>query len=60
MKTGSLRELAERCRSYRRFEEEERIGEENLIDLVDLARLTSSASNAHALKFRLDFPDDEC
>ncbi len=60
MKTGSLRELAERCRSYRRFEEEERIGEENLKDLVDLARLTASAANAQALKFRLVFTEEEC
>lgn len=60
METGRLRKLVENCRSYRRFEESERIGEENLKELVDLARLTASTANSQALKYRLVFTEEEC
>lgn len=60
MESGSLRKLVENCRSYRRFVENERIGEDNLKDLVDLARLTASTANSQALKYRLVFTREEC
>ena len=38
-----LKDLVTRCRSYRRFYEEEKISAETLRELVDLARLTAGA-----------------
>lgn len=60
MEAGRLRELVEKCRSYRRFEENQRIGEENLRELVDLARFTASTANSQALKYRIVFTEEEC
>lgn len=48
-----LKELVTKCRTYRRFYENETISEEELKELVDLARLTASTANSQALKFRL-------
>ncbi|MFT4007883.1 MAG: nitroreductase family protein [Lacrimispora sp.] len=48
-----LKELVTKCRTYRRFYENEAITTEDLKDLVDLARLTASTANSQALKFRL-------
>lgn len=55
-----LNDLVSRCRSYRRFYEEERIGEDALKELVELARLTPSTANSQALKFRLVSSEEEC
>lgn len=55
-----LKKLTEQCRSYRRFYEEERVSEETLKELVDLARLTGSTANSQALKFRLVWSKEEC
>lgn len=60
METGSLRKLVEKCRSYRRFEENQRIGEKHLQELVDLARFTASTANSQALKYRIVFTEEEC
>lgn len=60
MEAGCIRRLVENCRSYRRFEESVRIGEDNLRELVDLARLTASTANSQALKYRLVFTQEEC
>lgn len=48
-----LKDLVTKCRSYRRFYESEPISTKDLRDLVDLARITASAANSQALKFRL-------
>ncbi len=48
-----LKDLVAKCRTYRRFYEEETISTETLRELVDLARLTASTANSQALKFRL-------
>ncbi|MFN2291137.1 MAG: nitroreductase family protein [Anaerolineae bacterium] len=48
-----IRDLILRNRSYRRFYEDERIGEEMLRDLVDLARLSASGANRQPLKYIL-------
>ena len=45
-----LKDLVYKCRSYRRFYENIRISEEELKDLVDLARMTASTANSQALK----------
>lgn len=48
-----LKDLVTKCRTYRRFFEDEAISSETLMELVDLARLTASSANSQALKFRL-------
>ena len=50
-----LRELVERNRSYRRFDQNHIIGEETLKDLVELARITPSSANLQPLKYLLSF-----
>ena len=48
-----LKDLVYSCRSYRRFDEAVRSSEDDLKELVDLARMTASTANSQALKFRL-------
>ena len=48
-----LKDLVQKSRSYRRFDESFKISEETLKQLVDLARLTPSASNKQPLKYIL-------
>lgn len=48
-----LKELVLKCRTCRRFYENEAVSTSDLRDLVDLARHTASAANSQALKFRL-------
>jgi nitroreductase len=48
-----LKELIERNRSYRRFDESASIDEGTLKALVELARLSASAANRQPLKFML-------
>ncbi len=48
-----LHDLILRNRSYRRFHQDHRIGEDTLRSLVDLARLSASASNLQPLKYIL-------
>jgi len=54
-----FRELVLKNRSYRRFEENERISEETLKELVDLARLSPSAANLQPLRFILSADSDK-
>lgn len=54
-----LKELVSKCRTFRRFYEDEAISLEDLRELVDLARLTASTANSQALKFRLCFTPQE-
>ena len=51
----SLKELVEKCRSYRRFVEEHPVGKEVLLDLIRLARLSASAGNLQPLKYYLSY-----
>jgi len=53
MRKRTLKELAARSRSCRRFDEGHRISEECLRELVELARLAPSAGNLQPLKFML-------
>ena len=48
-----LRDLVKTCRSYRRFYQDVPIPLEDLRDMADTARLTASAANAQALRFRI-------
>ena len=54
-----LKDLVARCRSYRRFYEDEKIPAEALRELMDLARMTASTANSQALKFRICSTDEE-
>ncbi|MBN2394862.1 MAG: nitroreductase family protein [Candidatus Atribacteria bacterium] len=49
----ALKELIKRNRSYRRFDENKLVNQSQLIDLIDLARLSASASNRQPLKYFL-------
>ncbi len=49
----SLKELVYKNRSYRRFYQEHEINSTQLVDLVDLARMTPSPKNLQALKFMI-------
>ncbi|HOF03184.1 MAG TPA: nitroreductase family protein [Atribacterota bacterium] len=53
-----LKDLIKKCRSYRRFDENKAIGREELIELIDLARLSSSAANRQPLKYYLSYAQD--
>lgn len=48
-----IRELVETTRSFRRFKQNERITNETLRELVDIARITASAANQQPLKYVL-------
>ncbi len=48
-----LKDLIQRNRSYRRFYQDKEISTEELMELVDLARLSPSARNAQPLKYVL-------
>lgn len=50
-----LKELIEKNRSYRRFDESVSVSEKDLLDLVGLARLSGSGSNKQPLKFILSW-----
>ena len=55
-----FKDLVYGCRSFRRFYEDQRIGKETLMDLVDLARMTASTANSQALKYRIVYEKEEC
>ncbi|MDD3461941.1 MAG: nitroreductase family protein [Mesotoga sp.] len=50
-----LKELIRKNRSYRRFDEDRRISKEELLELVELARLSPSGSNLQPLKYYLSY-----
>ncbi len=54
-----FRELVEKTRSFRRFDQSKKISEDELIRLVELARITPSAANQQPLKYRLVTDDEE-
>jgi len=49
----NLRQLIEKTRTYRRFDEKHEITRETLVSLVDLARLSASGANRQPLKYIL-------
>ena len=50
-----LKELVERNRSYRRFDESHQIDKAALMELVEMARLTPSTANLQPLKYMISF-----
>ncbi|MCR5823418.1 MAG: nitroreductase family protein [Lachnospiraceae bacterium] len=48
-----LKELVVKNRSYRGFDENYKVSEKTLKELVDMARLTASGANVQPLKYRL-------
>lgn len=46
-----LKDLVYACRTYRRFYEEVRIPEKELLELVDMARMTAFSANFQTLKY---------
>ena len=48
-----IKDLVTRTRSYRRFFEDHSVNTETLRDLIDLARLSASATNRQPLKYML-------
>lgn len=55
-----LKDLLLRNRSYRRFEQEVGISEEELTELVGLTCLCASARNAQALKYVIVHEEEKC
>jgi nitroreductase len=54
----TLYDLVSKNRSYRRFQESEKISKETLRDCIDLARLSASGANAQPLKYVLSNEKD--
>ncbi len=48
-----LKDLIQKNRSYRRFDQSKPVSRETLIELIDLARLSASAANLQNLRFWL-------
>lgn len=55
-----LKDLVEKCRSYRRFCGDVQIPYEELKDLVDTARITASTANSQALKYKILHTKEDC
>jgi nitroreductase len=53
MEDNMIKELVYANRSYRRFAQNEPVGEQTLKELVDLARVSASARNLQPLKYML-------
>lgn len=48
-----MSDLVASCRSFRRFDEEQRVPEGLLLELVDMARLCANGANRQQLRFRV-------
>ena len=55
-----LHDLIVKNRSYRRFAENQRLRREDLLALLNHARLTPSAMNRQSLRYRLVYSQPEC
>jgi len=56
----NIKQLIEKNRTYRRFDEKHSISVEQLTELIDLARLSATAANRQPLKYMLITRPDEC
>ncbi|MFO7575269.1 MAG: nitroreductase family protein [Bacteroidales bacterium] len=55
-----FKEIVLKTRSCRLFDESDRIGRERLVRLVDMARLSASATNRQSLKYLVYDSGDDC
>lgn len=55
-----IKDLVHANRSYRRFDENQRISREQLREWVSLARISASATNAQGLRFALYESPEDC
>lgn len=55
-----LHDIIKTCRSYRRFDEAERIDHKTLTSWVNTARFTASSGNAQPLRFSIVSEEDTC
>lgn len=53
-----IRNLIEKNRTYRRYLQEEKIGREELRELIDVARLSSCGNNMQVLKYIVSVQED--
>jgi len=60
MNALTMKELVRKARSFRRFDEKDRIPESVLRELVDLARITPSGGNSQPLRYRIVSQKEEC
>lgn len=56
----SIKDLVYKNRTYRRFDQSHKVPMSDLVELVDLARVTSSGGNVQALKFVLVTDEKMC
>lgn len=54
-----IRDIVADSRSYRSFDESKKIGKEDLVELIETARLCPSAVNLQPLRYRLVYEHDE-
>ena len=59
-KVAMIKGLVGKTRSYRRFDEADRIPRDVLVDLVDTARMVASAGNRQPLKYAIVSDPDAC
>jgi nitroreductase len=56
----NLKDLIFKTRSYRRFDESQRIDSKTLVSLIDLARLSASGANRQPLKYLIYNTFEDC
>ena len=54
-----IKELVKKNRSYRRFYQEKKLTKQQLMELVEIARLTPSAANRQPFKYRIVCDEEE-
>ena len=55
-----IKDIVKANRSYRSFDRNVRISEEQLLEWIDTARITPSTMNKQAIKFKICFTDEDC
>lgn len=55
-----IKDIAARCRSYRRFYQDERIPRELLVSWVDTARIVASSANGQPLRYLVFSTPQDC
>lgn len=54
-----IKELVKKNRSYRRFYQDKKLTKQQLMELVEVARLTPSAANRQPFKYRIVCDEEE-